>query len=582
LTQLQTELRRDATPSETNSPNGLGGRRSLFVDTPSPSSLSASASGYKRTDDPSQPLSATEEPVYKLLVDFGKQFTAVSIAQTSRTLAEARLKQATKEYDNMKPHFSPSFPTIEADKTKAKLSAENHLKKCEVELAARIDQQEHSTQNLTALFAQQISNAASEAAKKAVETVVADYVPRSAHETLHKRFESDIGELRDKLRNYQNPSNTSVKDEVERMKSDLSTKASDQDVKKMEADITSQLQLKADKQDIGHLRDYLLSRMLFKADNEEITKGMSLIQSKAGREDLASVQTKLQEQMTSLKSPQTPTPAFQLPNAFSSMSGAHGPNGLSGTINGSPDPDRGGTQLPQGGLIGEVLEIQQRLKAIDQKHESLTFVCRALQRQYDNLTTEEVVQLMVDQMSSMYPDAKNCQKAIYELRHKYRALETELNGVKNTAQRSLANSQGACTLALTKSHQTAPNASEAAEGAQMGGGANDMTRLRVEIEQCKQRLANTEEALLKTAHAQFTQEDSVESAKTEDLARQKAELKAEIGDVTTKIAELGQKVDRSLTAANAEMLQAHKVVQKLMVKVAGHESKIRALEETRT
>lgn len=62
---------------------------------------------------------------------------------------------------------------------------------------------------------------------------------------------------------------------------------------------------------------------------------------------------------------------------------------------------------------------------------SLQVWTASIDQQYKNLTTEEVVRSMCDQMSAMYPDAKNCQVAVNNVSQQVEALKSDLAELKN-------------------------------------------------------------------------------------------------------------------------------------------------------
>jgi chromosome segregation ATPase len=81
-------------------------------------------------------------------------------------------------------------------------------------------------------------------------------------------------------------------------------------------------------------------------------------------------------------------------------------NGFQPQLNGSPQIN---------GVASSPLGIEPKLNELQARCDALTAVVQRLQTQYNNLTTGEICQAMLDQIADIYPHAKNWEKSSREL-----------------------------------------------------------------------------------------------------------------------------------------------------------------------
>lgn len=168
----------------------------------------------------------------------------------------------------------------------------------------------------------------------------------------------------------------------------------------------------------------------------------------------------LQERAKATSQPPQP-PAFTTQNGQRATSGQFSPhpqqmpNGVHGSphVNGGPQfspPSHGHGPQQQAQDASIAQQVQQAQMQIN----GLVAVTQQLKMRCDNLQTDEIVRAMVDQLSSMYPEAKNFNNAVQHLRNSIGSLEQKVaslqdhsgpsaKDINDEVKKAAANAQGA-------------------------------------------------------------------------------------------------------------------------------------------
>ncbi|KAK3680952.1 hypothetical protein LTR37_021008 [Vermiconidia calcicola] len=153
----------------------------------------------------------------------------------------------------------------------------------------------------------------------------------------------------------------------------------------------------------------------------------------------------LREQQQRMRNPsQPPTPQQQQPPQFPRQSPQLS-NGRIGSplVNGvqqQPTPTHGHgspfnqtmLQPPRSPNAAEVQNVQNQV-------DGLVRVTQHLKQRFDNLTSDEVVRAMVDQIGQIYPHAKNFDNATASMKNKYNILTERLNSVEKEGKEKSTN-----------------------------------------------------------------------------------------------------------------------------------------------
>lgn len=248
-----------------------------------------------------------------------------------------------------------------------------------------------------------------------------------------------------------------INDDMKELGAQLAHKATKQSVDELTRDFKTQLAGKADEQKMADRMDDIRSRLGNKAAQSSLETAIGELKNEQREyangveaayvrlDSLTDSIQKLQNQMESSATQVTQQPngpsRLATPNRSSTPS-----NGPSAPVNGLAQSN--GTPVnnvpqPNGGPVMPPLDIQQQFKKIaekhafyDMKHEALSTATISLEDRYNNLTTDVVVQAMVDEMSKMYPDAKNTQKALYDLKNLIQNLDQRLRNLDERANKA--------------------------------------------------------------------------------------------------------------------------------------------------
>lgn len=128
---------------------------------------------------------------------------------------------------------------------------------------------------------------------------------------------------------------------------------------------------------------------------------------------------------------------------------------------------------------------------VDGEISSLQVWTAAIDQQYKNLTTEEVVRSMCDQMSAMYPDAKNCQVAVNNVNQQVEAIKgdlAELKSVVNGMSNGVAQSGPGTSGTDLTSFKTQVNKA-------LSDGKQKLSELTTTVENAKGDIANLQSGL---------------------------------------------------------------------------------------
>lgn len=150
--------------------------------------------------------------------------------------------------------------------------------------------------------------------------------------------------------------------------------------------------------------------------------------SKADKEFVTGAMTALENQLKASTASRTPTP--RPPQSAT----PHLPNGSAGTpmVNGYHPANTGSPQAT--GMPTAILQrIDKDIQGLIDKHDMLTHVTTILQKRYDNLTTDEVCQAMLDQLAVIWPHANNFEIETNTIKEQLHGLESSIEFVKKTA-----------------------------------------------------------------------------------------------------------------------------------------------------
>ena len=186
-------------------------------------------------------------------------------------------------------------------------------------------------------------------------------------------------------------------------------------------------------------------------------------------EELKKIQT---EHRRAKSTSQTPTPAQQglpphQPPSFAAGSPSL-PNGVAASpqVNGvqqppqhyaSPNVNNMAQPQPQeaGRMQQDVRGLQEDAHRLQMQLNQLIGVTQHLKQRIDNVQTDEVVRSMADQMSHMYPHAKNFDATARDIKVAYRELDSRVNELQKQKDAAVRNLNAACSSSDKKAEAAA-------------------------------------------------------------------------------------------------------------------------------
>lgn len=296
----------------------------------------------------------------------------------------------------------------------------------------------------------------------------------------------------------------------------------------------------------------------------------------------------LQETRIVSKTP-TSAPQFAAPN-MQLTAGFNNPPQINGYGSPYTNSSANGQITP-----GAVPKMQEQIAYLYSKTDQLTDFFQRIQGQYNNLTTDEIVRCMADQMSSMYPDAKNLQQAVNEVMKvhtKVKDMESkvaqrvqQITTVERMAKNalSLATSgsrdvtelkeemKKASDLAIASADEVAAINSELGDFKKTSNSKDGAGLSPVE----KDRLANLEAHLDKLQKAAVSTRDTVKDHALRLTAMDSETFKQEIDRI---VKDQGEKVS-NLSEEVRGVIATHEAQQKWIGNASGQLKMIKELQE---
>lgn len=280
---------------------------------------------------------------------------------------------------------------------------------------------------------------------------------------------------------------------------------------------------------------------------------------------------------------QTPTPVSPAQPQFTAPTQAHPiANGIvssSPQINGVQAPQR---NAPYGNGVVQAPPppnvVAQELERFQKQMDVLVHVTGQLKMRMDNMTTDEVVRQMSDQMSQMYPDAKNFQGVVWRMgqtEHESKAAIGRVNELQSAVKQAQNKAESAHTkaeitkqdmekvkAAATSANETANNLAkelktmkERADRFMFGdppkasnGGSSNLV---VEVDDLKSRMDAVEDEVETVRKAEQTNESRLTTlvddwpkvAQLEDLGKQRFDrLDGDMNTLTIQVGSLTGRV----------------------------------------
>ena len=139
---------------------------------------------------------------------------------------------------------------------------------------------------------------------------------------------------------------------------------------------------------------------------------------------------------------------FASPNHSPIVNGMHGNQQAVGSTpaskNGSPNPSAGWLQ----DINNEMGKMRQDVRNVNDKHDALTYVTQRLQQQYNNITTDEVCQAMLNQLGNVWPHALNYNESVNKLTSRVEEVGQIANEGSNTATQANTAAESARAFAM--------------------------------------------------------------------------------------------------------------------------------------
>ncbi|KAK5136433.1 hypothetical protein LTR08_003078 [Meristemomyces frigidus] len=449
--QLQTELRNTA---PINSPDSMGSRYE-GVQSGRSTPLTTNGGPVRQNVPPVPQMiekttgAIVSNSIFDLLVDFAGHVTEVAATQISKHQCEARLRQATAECNSMSSHFV-NFPAIKEMKVTEKRIAETKFSEVETKFNEQLRVQRNQVGGLAALFGSTIaprsdSNVEQECAslRKTLVDLETRARDRAANDQRRAaNADAEISVLRADIKNLQATvlasSSTSaeigvLRAEVHSLQTSVlassSTSAGDSAEKQGAADARlDQLETNIQSYDIqlettisivqGHV-DEQLEEVKLKLDdvvaktaagNATTTRALNQVTA-----DLRDVGVKLGHKVDK--------------------------ESAIGTMDAITQQKANGV-VPHAAVkqVQDLEALRKEHQALVVRHDGLNRITQNLQKQYNNLTTEEVCAAMMDQFGTIWPHAKNYNNSIV-------GLQTEMREVRQIA--------GTATTSATAAHNMA-------------------------------------------------------------------------------------------------------------------------------
>ncbi|KAK4542729.1 hypothetical protein LTR36_006301 [Oleoguttula mirabilis] len=290
--------------------------------------------------------------------------------------------------------------------------------------------------------------------------------------------------------------------------------------------------------------------------NEALSGLHEMLGRKADAEFVKGKMVSIDQQLKALASSRTPTPG---PAQSTTSRPANGTFPLP-AISGMGPPATGSPQMngiPQNILL-HVNKIKEDIRDLGAKHDSLSTVTQRLQTQYNNLTTDEVCQAMLDQFATVWPHAK-----AYE--HSIGGLKVEVAKLQQETQKLIGKANKNVELVSTTANaagKIAEEAKETAEAASRSAAAADSVALSVrgDMQKLSNRVNNAE-SLAQTAStaASAAQRDMGNVKETVSAMQQQAEQETpatngtaaeitqeQIDDFQRQVEAIGEKAEQAL------------------------------------
>ncbi|TKA25538.1 hypothetical protein B0A50_05399 [Salinomyces thailandicus] len=179
-----------------------------------------------------------------------------------------------------------------------------------------------------------------------------------------------------------------------------------------------------------------------------------VLDKKIDKEFVTGSLTVLEQKVDAVRAAKFPTAAP--PDTRSSNSPLPSPGGTQGRFqmsNGMPPPTTFASSRPNNGtpnsgppqtnqyLFEAIAKLTNDVKYVKDKHDVLTRATQSLQTRFNNLTTDEICQTMLDQFSTVWPHAANYNQSVWD-------LQNNIGKLRHFIERVDAATSSAATTAL--------------------------------------------------------------------------------------------------------------------------------------